>query len=69
MKSGYKGVDMKPRSKQEQREYEKNIKGDVMDFMKEIAGVKRTEFPIGDAKEWRKGKETEKKRKYDDENS
>ena len=54
------------KDKKTQREYEENIKDDVMDFMKEIAGIKKPEFPVGITKEWRKDKEDVKKRKYED---
>ena len=54
------------KNRQEEREYEESIKGDVMDFMKELGGIKKPEFPIGDTKEWRKEKEEKKGRKYDE---
>lgn len=53
------------RSKKEQREYEENIKNDVLEFQREVAGIKRPEFPVGDTKEWRKKREKKKGRKYD----
>ena len=67
MSNGLIGVKM-PRfsNKQEQRDYEKSIEGDVKDFMKEVAGIKKTEFPVGNTTQWRKDKEEVKKRKYDD---
>lgn len=52
--------------KAKQREYEKRIKGDVEDFQKEIAGIKKPEFPVGDTEAWRKerdGTDKEDKKK------
>jgi hypothetical protein len=54
-------------NKQDRREYEESIKDDVIDFWKEVAGVKKPEFPVGDTKAWREGQKKKKGRIYDDE--